>query len=132
MEKSTTIYFNGSKRVFYLQKKVLNSNDVVKELGIYIHESLSSKKYIEHRVKKANAVLYILKQNISPKNATNVKPGLYKSAILPILVYGLQCVALKTDLAVFGKFQKRCVTWRAGVQTGYEIQFASSNLSATG
>ena len=57
-----------------------------------------------------------------------MKPGLYKSAILPILVYGLQCVALKTDLAVFGKFQKRCVKWRAGVQTGYEIQFILLSL----
>ena len=38
---------------------------------------------------------------MSLKLATNVKLGLYKSVIPPVLVYGLQCVALtKTELTV--------------------------------
>ena len=58
-------------------------------------------KHLEHRVKNANIVLYLLKRNISPKISTNIKLGLYKSVILPLLVYGLQCVALiKTELTV--------------------------------
>ena len=86
---------------------MLSNSEVVKDLGIHIHESLSSVKHLEHRVKKANIVLYLLKRNISPKIATIAKLGLYKSVIVPVLVYGLQCVApTKTELTVIKKFKK--------------------------
>ena len=65
MEKCTAIYFRGANQIFYLQNEVLNSSDVVKDLGIHIHESLSSEKHLEHRVKKANSVLYLLTRFLS-------------------------------------------------------------------
>ena len=85
MDKCTTMSFGASKQNFYLQNKVLNSSDVVKDLGIHIHESLSSEKYLEHRFKKAHSLKkHIVKKarNVSPKIATSVKLGLYKSVIL--------------------------------------------------
>ena len=111
--------------MIYLQNVVLNNSNVRKDLGIHIHESLFSEKHREHRVKKANSVLYILKSNISPQIARNVNLGLYKSKLLPVLVYGLQSSALtKTDLNLLKKFQKRCwIQKSTEVQTSYEIQF---------
>ena len=98
-------------QMIYLQN-VLNNSYVRKDLGIHIHESLFSEKHREHRVKKANSVLYILKSNISPKIARNVNLVLYKSKFLPVLVYGLQSsVLMKADLTGLKKFQKKLLKW---------------------
>ena len=100
-DKCTSIYFVDLNKFFGVQTVVLDNSNVRKGLGIHIHESLFSEKHRERRVKKANSFLYILKSNISPKITRNVNLGLYKSVILPVLVYGIQCSALtETDLTV--------------------------------
>ena len=104
MGKCTTICFRGSEQIFYLQNVVLNSNEVLKDLGIHIHGDLCSQEHLEHRVKKQICVLYLLRPNFSTKIATKVKLGHHNSVIRPVLVDGLQCVALtKTDLTVLYK-----------------------------
>ena len=137
MDNCTTIYFRGYKQLFYLEIEMLNSIDEVNVLGIHIHECLSSEKHHQHRVKKANGVLCLLKRNSYPKIATNVKLGLYKSVKIPVLVYYLQCVALtKTNLTLPEKFQtlRKTETWSAeelrnSIKT--VKSFACSYVSAT-
>ncbi|XP_075248432.1 uncharacterized protein LOC142341389 [Convolutriloba macropyga] len=61
-------------------------------LGIHIKDDLSWSKHIEERLRNANKVLYILRRNVSVQVKPLMKLGLYKSLILPVLLYGFTCI----------------------------------------
>ena len=69
---------------------MLNSSDVVKDLGIYKQEKLSSEKRLEHRVAKANSDLYFLKPNISPENCNNCQS--LSLQVRNFSITSLQCI----------------------------------------
>ena len=72
--------------------KNLAKSTTVKDLGIHVAADVLWKRQIEERIKKANKVLYMLKRNVATKVKTFVKLGLYKSTILPVLLYGFTCL----------------------------------------
>ena len=60
-------------------------------------------------MKKANKVLYMLKRNIAIKLNTFVKLGLYKSLILPVLLYGFRGLTAGRTENQTGKVSKKVV-----------------------
>ena len=68
--------------------------------------------HVSERLKKANRALYLLRRNVSPKVNVSVKLGLYKSILLPILLYGMNCVRLsRGSTRDLESFQKRAFNW---------------------
>ena len=51
------------------------------------------------RLNKANRVLYLIKRNVAYAVKSFIKLGLYKSLVLPVLLYGINCTTpSKSDL----------------------------------
>ena len=92
LDKCAKVSFRGGDANSMLFGVVLGTSMVVKDLGIFVSGDLSWKVHIETRLKKANQVLYLLRRNLSAKINTFVKLGLYKSLILPVLLYGLSYI----------------------------------------
>ena len=87
----------------------------MKDLDIHVSDNLTWKIHIEERLRKANKVLYRFRRNVAVKVQTLVKLGLYKSLILPVLLYGFACVfASRADLHLLENFLKKVVRWRTG------------------
>ena len=114
MDKCLKITFRGSDRSFIILDKKLDQSKTAEDLGIHVSDNLTWKMHIEERLRKANKVLYFLRRNVTVKVQILVKLGLYKSLILPVLLYGFACVfASRADLHLLENFQKnvlRCIT----------------------
>ena len=101
-------------------KSIFNGNLVpqpksIKDLGIHMLGNLIWSTHLTERLKKANKLLYSLRQNGAYKVNTFVKLGLYKSILLPILTYGSHCAKfLGKDLEKLELFQKKVVKWICG------------------
>ena len=68
--------------------------------------------HVSESFKKANRAPYLLRRNVSPKVNVSVKLGLYKSILLPILLYGMNCVRLsRGSTRDLESFQKRALNW---------------------
>ena len=108
----------------------LERSKTVKDLGIIISEDLSWKAHVEERLKKANKVLYSLRRNVAPKVRTHIKLGLYKSLILPVLLYVLSCISpSRAELHLLERFQKKVVKWITGLKDqSYTIQMRLLNI----
>ena len=63
-------------------------------------------------------MLYLLRRNVAVKVQTLVKLGLYKSLILPVVLYGFACVfASRADLHLLENLKKNVVRWITGNKT---------------
>ena len=90
----------------------LHSADSIKDLGIFVTKDMTWSLHISERLKKASRALYLLRRNVSPKVNVSVKLGLYKSILLPILLYGMNCVRLsRGSTRDLESFQKRALNW---------------------
>ena len=71
-----------------------------------------------------------LRRNVAVKVQILVKLGLYKSLILPVLLYGFACVfASRADLHLLENFQKKVVRWITGKKTmSYRSQLKILNI----
>ena len=107
-DKCAYLNFRGRDQQYKLMGTDLAKFTTVKDLGIHVSADVSWKQHIEERMKKANKVLYMLKRNLADKVNMFVKLGLYKSLILPVLLYGFTCLtAGRTEIQNLEKFQKR-------------------------
>ena len=93
----------------------LHSADSIKDIGNFVTKDMTWSLHISERLKKANRALYLLRRNVSPKVNVSVKLGLYKSVLLPVLLYGMNCVRLSRgstrDLESFQKRAWNCVCY---------------------
>ena len=90
----------------------LHGADSIKVLGIFVTKDMTWSLHKSERFKKANKALYLLRRNVSPKVNVSVKLGLYKSILLPILLYGMNCVRLsRGSTRDLESFQKRALNW---------------------
>ena len=130
IDKCACVNFRGRDQQYKLMGKDLAKSTTVKNLGIHMAADVSWKQHIEERMKKANKVLYMLKRNVATKVNTFVKLGLYKSLILPVLLYGLTCLtAGRTEIQILEKFQKKIVKWMTGNKdTEYKSQLRLLNV----
>ena len=130
IDKCAYLNFRGRDQQYKLMGKDLAKSTTVKDLGIHVAADVSWKQHIEERMKKANKVLYMLKRNVATKVNTFVKLGLYKSLILPVLLYGFTCLtAGRTEIQILEKFQKKVVKWITGNKdTEYKNQLRLLNI----
>ena len=71
---------------------------------------MSCSNHIEERLRKPNKVLYLLRRNVAVQLKPLIKLGLYKSLILPILLYGSTCInPSQSRLQNLERFQKKAV-----------------------
>ena len=81
-------------------------------------------------MKKANRVFCSLRRNVAFKVNMRIKLGLYKSMILPVLMYGSSCCNLnRGDMRNLERFQRKVVSWITNSKTlSYIEQLRLSNL----
>ena len=84
----------GPEKEFVLLNQNFNSLQAVKEFDMNVSKKLIWSAHINARLNKANRVLYLIRRN----NAYAVKPfiklKLYKSLVLPVLLYGINCTRI--------------------------------------
>ena len=118
MDKCTKITFRCSDRSFNILDQKLDESNTERDLGIHVSDNLTWKMHVEERLRKANKVPYLLRRKVAVKVQTLVTLGLYKSFILPVLLYGFACVfASRADLHLLENFQKKVVRWITGNET---------------
>ena len=106
IDKCSALKIRGTEKEFHLAGKPLKTDSEVKDLGITVGINGSWTAHINDRLKKANRVCFSIRRNVAFKVNTLIKLGLYKSVILPILLYGLNCLTLaKCD---FQSLEKIC------------------------
>ena len=81
VDKCEILNIRGPEKDFELLNQNLNSLQAVKDLGININA----------RLNKANRVLYLIRRNVAYAVKPFIKLGLYKSLVLPVLLYGINC-----------------------------------------
>ena len=82
-----------------------------KDLGLLVDSGLRWKTHIEKACSKANVVFFQIKRNVS-NLSMNTKLELYKSMIVPTLIYASSCIGLsKYVSSCLEKTQKRMVKW---------------------
>ena len=79
----------GDEKPFRLNEQRLTISNDVKDLGITVSKKLTWTAHVNLRMKKANGVLYSIRRNVAFKVDIFVKLGLYKSLVLPVLLYEL-------------------------------------------
>ena len=110
IEKCAKVLFKGPESHFYLCGSLLQTSAGVKDLGIRIQSDLTWKIHLEERMKKSNRVFYSLRRNVAFKVSMRIKLGLYKSIILPVLIYGSSCCNLnRGDMRNLERFQRKVV-----------------------
>ena len=108
--------FEISKKAIY---EILLSLDATKSRGpngiLPAFFQRTARETSTARLKKANKVLYLLRRNIALQVRQEIKLGLYKSLILPVLLYGCACTnPNRGELQQLERFQKKVVKWILG------------------
>ena len=95
---------------FELLNQNLNSLQSAKDLGINVSKKLTWSAHINARLNKANRVLHLIRRNVAYAVKPFNKLGLYKSLVLPVLLYGINCTTpSKSDLGNLEKLQRKAV-----------------------
>ena len=90
----------------------MKSPDYVKDLRLITNAKLSWTNHIEYRIKKAHGFYQFCRRNTSRSLSMLNKLDLYKSTILPIVLYASECWnPSKFDLRLLENFNKKLVNW---------------------
>ena len=79
IDECAFLKFRGRYQQYNIMGTNLAESMTVKDRELHVVAEVSWKQHIEERAKKANKVLYMLKQNNAIKVNKFVKLGLYKS-----------------------------------------------------
>ena len=98
-----------------------------KDLGIIMEDPLKWSSHIAQKCHKAMTVLMMLKRN-SRSTTIECRKNLYKTMVLPILIYGSPCWSPNVDsLKRLERVQKYATTWMVG-SNDYKANFLETNL----
>ena len=115
MEKCSQLTFQGVSNQMKLFGWELDSKQAIKELGVTVQKILSWRLHVDTIICKANQVLYMLRRNVHAKVRRSVKLSLYKSLVLPFLLYGFNCVLQsQRDLNQLERFQRKVLKLSPG------------------
>ena len=90
----------------------LEQSRTVEDLGITMNDSLTWKEHVELRTRNANKYFHQIKRNTSYLLTVTAKLNLYKSTIIPILIYGSNCyMPSKSDMRLLEKSQEKVSKW---------------------
>ena len=129
VNKCHLLNFRRTHACLSLNGQPLGEPRKVKDLGVYIADTLIWSTHIEHRIQKANKVFYCLR-NVAFNVKFSVKLGLYESVILPILLYGMNCAyQSRTDQRKLENLQRRVLKWVCRPHRGdYKAQLRLLNV----
>ena len=130
VNKCHLLNFRGTHACLSLNRQPLGEPGKMKDLGVYIADTLNWSTHIEHRTEKANKVFYCLRRNVAFNVKFSVKLGLYKSVMLPVLLYGMNgAYQFRTDQRKFENLQRRVLKWVCGAHRGnYKAQLRLLNV----
>ena len=107
VDKCAILNIRWPEKYFELLNRNLNSLQAFKDLDINVSKKLTWSAHITARLDKANRVLYLIKGNAAYAVKPFIKLGLYKSLVLQVLLYGINCTtASKSDLGNLEKLQR--------------------------
>ena len=110
VNKCHLLNFRGRCTRLSLNGQTLRELVKLNGLGVYIPDTLNWSTHIEHLIQKANKVFCCLRRNFAFIINLSMKPGLYKSVILPVLLNGLNCAyQSRTDQRKLENYQSRFV-----------------------
>ena len=94
----------------------------VEDHGIAMSNSLTWKEHVELRTRKVNKFFHQIERKTSSLMTVTAKLNLYKSTLIPILIYGSNCYKpSKSDMRLLEKPQKK---FRNG---SYQTLFIANN-----
>ena len=112
IEKCAALKIHHHSGGLMLGTSQLHRADPIKDLGIFVTKDMTWSLHVSERLKKANRALYLLRRNVLLKVNVSVKLGLYKSVLLPVLLWGMNCVRLSRDSnRDLESFRKRALNW---------------------
>ena len=92
LSKCQYINFNIKARLSpVLGQWSLEQSRTVEDLGFTMNDSLTCKEHVELRTRKAKKFFHQIKRNRSYCLTVSAKLKLYKSTLIPILIYGSNC-----------------------------------------
>ena len=95
-----------------LYGKPLAHSSLEKDLGLLVSDKLKWKDHITGACSKSNRVLNLIKRNVGHRVSTKHRKDLYKSMVIPILLYGSTAWSpSKGDLRLIGRVQRRATYW---------------------
>ena len=113
---------------FIMEGRSLNHKSLVRDVGLFIDESLNWDEHVKIRVGKAAKSFFLLRRNTSPIICTQTKAHLYRSIITASLLFASECWELrKTSFKVIEKFNKKVLKWICG-NLDYKDALVHSNL----
>ena len=119
-EKCAHVNFNGKSYPLYFENNQITMTENQKDLSLLVDSGLRWKTHIEKACSKANAVFFQIKRNVS-NLSMKTKLELYKSMIVPTLIYASSCIGLsKYVSSCLEKTQKRMVKWITASNWDYE------------
>jgi hypothetical protein len=132
LDKCTVIHMGKNNKEFEYQLggKVLKISKQEKDLGVIMDCSGKSSEQSGLAVKKANAVLGMIKRNIAFKSKDNIV-RLYKSLVRPRLEYCVQAWSpyLRKDIDKLERVQRRATKLIEGYsQLSYEDRLSKTGL----
>ena len=117
------LLFNSRKCHYLLLKGQLNfspeiySEEIAEctrntDLGLVVSNNLKWTAHIETKLAKANKTFQMLKRNVSKSISQYSKLLLYKSTIIPQLLYASECYSLsRMDVRALEAFNKKITKW---------------------
>ena len=95
-----------------LYGKPLAHSSLEKDLGLLVSDKLKWKDHITGACSKSNRVLNLIKRNVGHRVSTKHRKDLYKSMVIPILLYGSTAWSpSKGDLRLIERVQRRATYW---------------------
>ena len=113
---------------FFMDGRNLNHINLVRDVGLFMDESLNRNEHVEIRVGMARKSFFRLKTGTSPIICTKSKANLYPSVISMSMLSASQCWELrKTNFEIIEKFKKKVLKWICG-NLDYKDALGKSNL----
>ena len=101
MDKCAHVSINSNEKNFYFGNHVIEKELTQSDLGLILSSDLKWDQHIEKAFKNAIDVFFMIERNVSNIYWTT-KLNLYKSMIVPILVYGGPCYGLRLTKNIMG------------------------------
>ena len=129
VDKSAILNIRGPEEDFELLNQNFKSLQAFKDLDINVSKKLTLSAHLNARLNKANRVLYLIRRNVAFAVKPFIKLELYKSLVLPVLLYGIICTTpSKSYLGNFEKLQRKAVRLITGRNEPYENQLRLLNI----
>ena len=106
----------------------LNHKSLVRDVGLFMDESLNWNEHVKVRVGMARKSFFRLRRSTSPIICTKSKVDLYRSIISMSMLSASECWELrKTNFEIIEKFNKKVLKWICG-NLDYKDALIKSNL----